>query len=96
VPPADFFSSFERTKRFEKAYRALTKAQREQVEKAIVLLVQNPAHPGLATHPVQPGKYFWEAYINRHDRMIYVPEGSHLVLVDIVKHDDIDKYAKAP
>jgi hypothetical protein len=30
------------------------------------------------------------------DRIIYIPEGSHLVLVDVVSHDDIGRYGKRP
>lgn len=96
MSPAKPFATYERTVLFDEVYHALTKVQKKQADKTVTLLFSNPAHPGLKTHPVKPGKYYWEAYMNSGDRIIYVPEGSHLVLVDIVKHDDIDKYAKAP
>ncbi len=60
------------------------------------LLFENPAHPSLKAHQIKPDKHYWEAYVNRGDRIIYIPEGSHLVLVDIVAHDDISRYGKRP
>jgi mRNA-degrading endonuclease YafQ of YafQ-DinJ toxin-antitoxin module len=96
VGTAKPFSSFRASKRFEAAFRALDKSRRKQAEKAVDLLFNNPAHPGLGAHPIKPDKYFWEAYINTGDRLVYHPDGSLLDLVDIVKHDDIGKSGKAP
>ena len=96
APPAAPFSTFETTRRFDASYSALNDQCKKQADKAIELLFNNPAHPGLAAHPIKPDKYYREAYLNRGDRIIYRAEGSHLVLVDIVKHDDIGRYGKAP
>ena len=82
--------------RFEKSVAKLQKAQREQVAARTKLLFENPAHPGLKAHSIKPGKFYHEAYANAGDRIIYIPEGSHLVLVDVVPHDDIDRYRDAP
>lgn len=60
------------------------------------LLFENPAHPSLKAHSIKPGKFYHEAYANAGDRIIYIPEGSHLVLVDVVPHDDLDRYRDAP
>jgi mRNA-degrading endonuclease RelE of RelBE toxin-antitoxin system len=82
--------------RFEKSVAKLQKAQREQVAARTKLLFENPAHPSLKAHSIKPGKFYHEAYANAGDRIIYIPEGSHLVLVDVVPHDDIDRYRDAP
>lgn len=92
---AEPFRTAERSKEFDRSYARLQKATRKQVEKTISLLFTNPAHPGLEAHPIRPDKYYWEAYVNRGDRLIYVPEGSHLFLVDVIPHDDIDRYGRA-
>lgn len=94
--PAPAFSSVERTKRFDKAVTGLQKTQLKQLQKQLLRLQQDPAHPSLAVHQIQPDKYYWEAYLNRGDRIIYIPDGTNLVLVDIVSHDDIDRYRNRP
>ena len=94
--PAPAFTTVERTRTFDKAVGRLQPAQRGQLAARLDLLIHNPAHPSLAVHQVKPGKHYWEAYLNRGDRIIYVPEGSTLVLIDIVSHDDIGRYARGP
>ena len=90
------FSTYEITEHFDEVYNSLDLRRQKQVDKAVYLLFHNSAHPGLNAHQIKPDKYYWEAYVNRSDRIIYIPDGSHLVLVDIVRHDDIWKYGKAP
>jgi mRNA-degrading endonuclease YafQ of YafQ-DinJ toxin-antitoxin module len=82
--------------RFEKSVAKLQKEQRDQVKVRTKLLFDNPAHPSLKAHSIKPDKYYHEAYVNTGDRIIYIPEGSHLVLVDVVPHDDIGRYGKRP
>ena len=62
----------------------------------MALLIQDRAHPSLNAHHIEPDKYYWEAYVNRGDRLIYIPEGTVLILVDVVHHDDIKRYSKRP
>ncbi len=90
------FSTYQRTKKFDKSYRDFPASVQTQIDKSVGLLFSNPAHPGLEAHPIQPDRHFWEAYVNKSIRLIYVPEGSHLVLVDVVAHDDIGRYSRAP
>jgi hypothetical protein len=94
--PAPAFVSTERTKRFEKAVANLQGDQSKALKKQLAHLYQNPKHPSLKVHQIDPDKYYWEAYLNRGDRIIYIPEGTHLVLVDIVNHDDISRYGRRP
>lgn len=92
--PAPAFTSLERTRRFIKAVETLQQSQRKQLQKQLAQLVQDPAHPSLKAHQIKPDKHYWAAYLNRGDRIIYIPEGSHLVMVDIVPHDRISSYGK--
>lgn len=94
--PAPPFKTVEVTARFEKSVAKLQKPQRDQVWAKAKLLFDNPAHPSLKAHSIKPDKYYHEAYVNTGDRIVYIPEGSHLVLVDVVPHDDIDRYRSAP
>jgi len=94
--PASPFKTADQTARFVTAFTTLEANERKRALAKIELLIGNPAHPSLKTHPVKPDRYYWEAYLNKGDRIIYIPQGSHLVLVDIVAHDDIARYAKRP
>lgn len=94
--PAQGFLTLEVTEQYERALADLQEATRRQVAARTTLLFDNPAHPSLNAHRIKPDKYYWEAYVNRGDRIIYIPEGSHLVLVDVVPHDRIGRYGKRP
>lgn len=94
--PAPAFKTLETTQQYKEAVANLQPAARKQVAAHARLLFENPAHPSLRTHSIKPDKYYWEAYVNRGDRIIYIPEGSHLVLIDVVSHDDIGRYARRP
>jgi hypothetical protein len=94
--PAPPFLTVERTEQFDKAVAGLQVAARKQLARRAQLLFDNSAHPSLKAHQIKPDKYYWEAYLNDGDRIIYIPEGSHLVLVDVVPHDDIGRYGKRP
>lgn len=94
--PAPAFQTLEITGQYKEAVACLQPAVRKQVAARARLLFENPAHPSLNAHSIKPDKYYWEAYVNRGDRIIYIPAGSHLVLVDVVVHDDIKRYSKRP
>jgi mRNA-degrading endonuclease YafQ of YafQ-DinJ toxin-antitoxin module len=94
--PAPAFTAAERTRRYDKAVAGLQPNQRKQLQTRLKLLIQDPAHPSLNAHTVKPDKYYWEAYLNEGDRIIYHPRGSTLVLVDIVTHDEIGRYGRRP
>jgi hypothetical protein len=94
--PGVGFSSYKRSARFDATYVGLENSLQKQVDKAIALLFANRWHPSLKVHPVKPDKYFWEAYANSGDRIIYIPDGDCLMLVDIIPHDKIGRYGKRP
>lgn len=94
--PAPAFQTLEITEQYKGAVARLQQSVLKQVAARAKLLFENPAHPSLKAHSIKPDKYYWEAYVNRGDRIIYIPEGSHLVLVDVVTHDDIRRYSKRP
>ena len=88
------FLTLEVAEQYARALNELEPAVRKQAVARARLLFESPAHPSLKAHQIKPDKYYWEAYVNRGDRIIYIPEGSHLVLVDVVPHDRISSYAK--
>ena len=91
-----YFLTHEFSERFKKSYKKASDQLQKQVLGTVKKLIADPTRPGLETHSIKPDKYYWEAYINDRDRLIYRPEGRHLKVVDFVKHDDIDRYGSAP
>ncbi len=44
--------------------------------------------------PIQPDRYYDEARINDGDRLVHRIESDTLWVVDVVPHDDIDRYGR--
>lgn len=94
--PAPGFLTVRETDTYKAAFDSLQKAQKKQVLTRLALLIQDRAHPSLNAHQIEPDKHYWEAYVNRGDRLIYIPDGTVVILVDVVPHDDIKRYSKRP
>jgi mRNA-degrading endonuclease RelE of RelBE toxin-antitoxin system len=88
------FLAAEFSKRFEKSYAALTVAQQNGVDKAVIALLKRRPTPGMRVKPIQPDKYYNEARINDGDRLVHRIDSGTLWIVDIVPHDDIDRYGR--
>lgn len=88
------FLAAEFSKRFEKSYARLTMAQQNGVDKAVVALLKRNPTPGMRIKPIQPDKFYDEALINDEDRLVHRIEGDTLWVVDVVAHDDIDRYGR--
>jgi mRNA-degrading endonuclease RelE of RelBE toxin-antitoxin system len=88
------FLAAEFSKRFEKSYAALTVAQQNGVDKAVMALLKRKPPPGMRVKPIQPDKYYHEARINDGDRLVHRIDDDTLWVVDVVPHDDIDRYGR--
>ena len=88
------FLAAEFSKRFEKSYAGLTVAQQNGGDKALMALLMRKPTPGMRIKPIQPEKYYDEARINDGDRLVHRIESGTLWVVDIVAHDDIDRYGR--
>ena len=88
------FLAAEFSKRFEMSYAGLTVAQQNGVDKAVIALLKRKPTPGMRAGPIQPDKYYAEARINDGDRLIHRIESGTLWVVDVVPHDDIDRYGR--
>ena len=91
-----FYESQTFTERFRKTYRKATAEMQAPVDATILQLVDNPELPGLRVKPIRHAGYYYEARINRGDRLIFRAEGRHLILVDFVPHDRIGRYGSTP
>jgi len=75
-------------KRFVGNYDALQPEIRLKVDKALVLLIENPRHPSLRLKRMHGKPAVWEARVDRQYRMTFVIEGDLYVMRNVGKHDE--------
>lgn len=59
-------------------------------------LIKGVDAPGLNVKPILPDKHYLEARISSGDRIVFRLEQGAIYFVDVVKHDDIDRYGRRP
>lgn len=88
------FSHIELTRQFERSYRRLSTERKAQCDDALRQLLVEPVAPGLHLKPIRPSNRYWEARINRGDRLILYPQGAMAYVMDVVTHDEIADWSK--
>jgi len=96
VARAQRFLDAEFSEQFKVAYAALQADQQKGVDKTVMMLLKQQTTSGTRVKPIEPDKYYYEARVNDGDRLIHRQEGERMLFVDVVAHDDIDKYSSAP
>lgn len=81
---------------FEEAYAKLQTHQQGGCDKVIIALLKRKPTPGMRVKPIEPDKYYAEARINDGDRLIHRVQEGTLIVYDVVPHDKIGAYGKAP
>jgi len=84
------------SEQFKEAYAGLRSAQQQGTDTVVMALLKQRPTPGMRVKPVEPEKHYYDARINDGDRLIHRIEAGTLYLLDVVKHDDIDRYANTP
>ena len=79
---------------WKRAYRALSADRQKSCDRAAIALVKRESSPGLRVKPIQPDKYYYEARIGSGDRIVFRVEAGTIYFIDVVKHDDVDRYGK--
>lgn len=59
-------------------------------------LIKRESSSGIRVKPIQPDKYYFGARINSGDRIVFRVEADTIFFIDVVKHDDVDRYARRP
>ncbi len=90
------FLNAEFSEPWKESYQRLQHAQQLGVDKAVMALRKQQPTPGLRVKPIEPDKYYDEARVNDGDRVIHRTHEGTMYFVDIVRHDDVGKYARAP
>lgn len=79
--------TFERTERFKRAYRKLTREERERFKKATALFAENPNHPSLGVKKVQGTAGVREARVGLKIRFTFERMEGGIRLRNIDDHD---------
>lgn len=75
------------TEQFEQAYEKLTDVEKRNVRKALVLLGDNPRHPGLRVKKIEGRKNVWEARPSKRLRMTFEMSGQTIFMRNVGEHD---------
>ena len=87
-------TSLQLTRRFEKSFKRLGSDAQAQCEDALEQLLQNPVPLGLHLKPIRPNNKFWEARLNSGDRIVLLPDGGTVWVMDVISHDEIKLWGK--
>lgn len=82
------------SERFKVSYAALAHDRQKGADKVILALMKGEPTPGTRVKPILPDKYYQEARINDGDRLIFRIAEDTVHYVDIVEHDDINRYGR--
>lgn len=83
--------SVARTKRFKRAYRKLSPANRDRARKAIRQLVEDPRHRGLRVRRIKGTRNVWEARVSRSCCLTFKVQGDTYLLRNIGEHNKVLK-----
>lgn len=84
------------SERWKESYAALPADRQASCDRVAIALIKRESPPGLRVKPIQPEKYYFEARISSGDRIIFRVEAETIYFVDVVKHDDIERYGRRP
>jgi hypothetical protein len=81
---------------WKKSYTALSADRQRACDEAVIAVIKQTTSAGLRVKPIHPEKYYFEARINTGDRIVFRVEGGTVFFIDVVKHDDINRYGRRP
>lgn len=81
-----------RTKRFKKDYKKLSKNIQQRTNEKLRFLLRDRRHPSLRVHRVRGVQGLWEMSVTMNYRVIFEIEQDCYVLLDIGKHDILDRF----
>ena len=84
------------SERWKESYAELSAERQLSCDNAAIALIKQQVSSGLGVKPIQPDKYYLEARMNSGDRIVFRVEGGAILFVDVVKHDDINRYGRRP
>ena len=94
MPGKQTFLTAEWSERWKASYSRLSPDRQAACDRAAITLIKRESSPGLRIKPILPKKVYLEARLNQGDRIVFRVEAGTIYFVDIVTHDEIDRYGK--
>jgi len=94
MPRKQIFLTAVWSEQWKASYPELSSGRQTACDEAAISLIKQVSSPGLRIKPIHPEKYYLEARINSGDRIVFRIENGTIFFIDVVKHDDIDRYGK--
>jgi hypothetical protein len=94
--PKQIFLNAAWTDTWKESYGGLSSERQAACDVAAISVMKQEFTHGLRVKPIQPEKYYFEARINSGDRIIFRIEGGTIYFIDVVSHDDINRYGRRP
>ena len=82
------------TDQFKESYAKLQTNEQKAADKVAFAIMKGEVTPGMRIKPIEPEKYYTEARVNDGDRLIHRIQGGTVYFVDVVSHDQINKYGR--
>ncbi len=84
------------TEQWWESYGRLSGDRQGSCDRVVMALIKGTHAPGLDVKPILPDKHYLEGRISSGDRVVFRVEGSTIYFMDVVKHDDIERYSRRP
>jgi mRNA-degrading endonuclease RelE of RelBE toxin-antitoxin system len=84
------------TEQWWESYDRLPGDRQASCDRVVMALIKGTQGPGLHVKPILPDKHYLEGRISSGDRVVFRVEGATIYFMDVVKHDDIDRYGRRP
>jgi len=78
------------TDKFKKAKERLSKEEKKQIIKAVVLLQQDPRYPGLKSKKIKGQENLMECRVNKDIRIIWQYREDVIVLLAVGRHKIVE------
>ncbi len=87
----DILTQFHLAPSFQPTWARLTGNQQRLARKKLSILHSNPKHPSLRIHRLRRARGTWECYLTYELRLLYSQQKGKMCLLEIGKHEMVDR-----
>ena len=82
------------TDQLKESYAKLQAHEQKSADRVTLAIMKGEGTPGMRIKPIEPEKYYNEARISDGDRIVHRIAAGTAFFVDIVPHDQINRYGR--